>query len=508
MKKDELYFISFSIYRHEITAEMINWQECFICQKGTKEKLRCPGLSKSGAGYSSFSKILNEFVEIGDVPKQLKCKDILKLNTCETDLSKILLDNNAKFHNSCRLHFSKSRLERSRSKTFKDDDLDKSTRGSNIPRSSNKPGSCFFCGRTEGDLHLVSTFQLDKNVRRCATELNDSVLLAKLSAGDMISQDAVYHKKCLVSLYNKVRPSKRDDGHSQRNETENIALAELCAYIEDTRLESDTPVFTLSDLVRLYVRRLEQLNNDCASMKVNSSHLKDKIIQHIPDLHAYKHGRNTLLAFNEDIGEALRGLEDNFEDDAFALTKCASIIRRDLLKQKSHFQGNFSPDCQTDALPQTLRCLVGMILGGANIETQSLAKDEQSALSVAQLIFFNYRSSRKTRPLTNHSTDREPPLPVYLGMKIHAETRKKGLVDTLYSLGLSISYDRLLSISTALGNTAVDQYEEDGVVCPKKLRSGVFTTSAVDNIDHNPSSTTSQGSLHGTAISGNSKPTL
>ena len=110
--------------------------------------------------------------------------------------------------------------------------------------------------------------------------------------------------------------------------------------------------------------------------------------------------------------------------------------------------------------------------------------------------------------MTNHSTDREPPLPVYLGMKIHAETRKKGLVDTLYSLGLSISYDRLLSISTALGNTAVDQYEEDGVVCPKKLRSGVFTTSAVDNIDHNPSSTTSQGSLHGTAISGNSKPTL
>ena len=30
---------------------------------------------------------------------------------------------------------------------------------------------------------------------------------------------------------------------------------------------------------------------------------------------------------------------------------------------------------------------------------------------------------------------------------------------------------------------------------------GVFTTAAVDNTDHNPSSTTSQGSFHGTAIS-------
>ena len=38
-------------------------------------------------------------------------------------------------------------------------------------------------------------------------------------------------------------------------------------------------------------------------------------------------------------------------------------------------------------------------------------------------------------------------------------------------------------------------------MCPPKLRSGLFTTSAVDNIDHNPSSTTAQGSFHGTGIS-------
>ena len=33
------------------------------------------------------------------------------------------------------------------------------------------------------------------------------------------------------------------------------------------------------------------------------------------------------------------------------------------------------------------------------------------------------------------------------------------------------------------------------------MRSNVFTTSAIDNIDHNPSSTTAKGSFHGTAIS-------
>jgi hypothetical protein len=73
-----------------------------------------------------------------------------------------------------------------------------------------------------------------------------------------------------------------------------------------------------------------------------------------------------------------------------------------------------------------------------------------------------------------------------------------------FILGLSVSYDRVLAISTALGNHATDRYHEEGLVCPPQLRSHIFTTSAVDNIDHNPSSNTSQGSLHGTGISGTS----
>ena len=42
---------------------------------------------------------------------------------------------------------------------------------------------------------------------------------------------------------------------------------------------------------------------------------------------------------------------------------------------------------------------------------------------------------------------------------------------------------------------------EDGVVCPAILQKGLFTTSAVDNIDHNHSATTATISCHGTGIS-------
>ena len=68
-------------------------------------------------------------------------------------------------------------------------------------------------------------------------------------------------------------------------------------------------------------------------------------------------------------------------------------------------------------------------------------------------------------------------------------------------MGLSISYDRVMSISTDAANSVCSRFEQDGVVCPPKLREDLFTTGALDNIDHNPSATTAKDSFHGTVIS-------
>ena len=50
-------------------------------------------------------------------------------------------------------------------------------------------------------LHEASTLNIDTRVRDCAHQLQDKMLIAKLSAvGDKISQEAVCHAKCLVAL--------------------------------------------------------------------------------------------------------------------------------------------------------------------------------------------------------------------------------------------------------------------------------------------------------------------
>ena len=58
-----------------------------------------------------------------------------------------------------------------------------------------------------------------------------------------------------------------------------------------------------------------------------------------------------------------------------------------------------------------------------------------------------------------------------------------------------------MDLSTKMGNKVLNHYEEQNLVCPPSLKLNLFTTSALDNIDHNPSSTSSEDSFHRTGIS-------
>ena len=95
---------------------------------------------------------------------------------------------------------------------------------------------------------------------------------------------------------------------------------------------------------------------------------------------------------------------------------------------------------------------------------------------------------------------RETPLPLYTGLTIHTLTRSKNIVNILFRLGISVSSDCILELENALANAVCKRFEEEGVVCLTNLRKGLFTVGALDNIDHNPSSTISQDSFHGTGM--------
>ena len=133
-----------------------------------------------------------------------------------------------------------------------------------------------------------------------------------------------------------------------------------------------------------------------------------------------------------------------YDNEAMYLAKAAKIIRRDIFSMHSGFDGSFDDDCQAKSIPPSLLALVSMILEGPNIKSHG-STNQQSELTIAQLLNFNSKKHPKEAPgLTHHSKDNETPLPLYLGLMIHAKTRRRDLIDTLFELGLSVSYDRVL----------------------------------------------------------------
>ena len=119
----------------------------------------------------------------------------------------------AKWHKTCYVMYNKTNVDRARKKVIRGEcsaPLKNRLLGafSCTSQSDEKLFTCFFCDAlVDNDFHKAATKQLDANVRKMATELNDTHLLVKLVSGDMEATDAVYHKQCLTALFIRHRSS-------------------------------------------------------------------------------------------------------------------------------------------------------------------------------------------------------------------------------------------------------------------------------------------------------------
>ena len=135
----------------------------------------------------------------------------------------------------------------------------------------------------------------------------------------------------------------------------------------------------------------------------------------------------------------------------------------------------------------------------ADIKSQLRFGASKTDLAIAQLFQYNCYARYKEGAATHrHFKDKETSFPVYMGMSVDTKTRKRKLVEMLNENGISIW---VLEISEQLEDATVSKYVKDGVVCAPVLRKGLFTTSAMDNIDHNPNAITATTSFHGTRVS-------
>ena len=490
--------------KYSKSSVVTDYDMCSLCQKNTCEKLQCPA-KWQGVGYKSLADDICEFEKLGKIPMKL---DISRLND-GSGIESTLRKNKASWHKSCRANFNKTKLSRlEKQPEPKLEALASSKITRHKSTDVNEAITCFFCEDEEADgdpLHEASSFDIDNKVRQCAIDLGEKTLIAKLSAGDMIAIEAKYHRKCLAALYNRHRGYKVSNQNKESEsqaQQESIAFAELLVYIEDCSGSEDIPIFKLKDLKTLYEVRLKEMG---VVNPINSTRLKEKILDAIPDISYHQDGRDGLFTFN--VGRALQQV-CNHDAAATHLAKAAQIIRKDIFQKSFTFKGFLKKDKQ-EIIPDSLLTLISMIMEGPNITQQTNPRPATHvvAQSISQLLIYNSSIYSRKGNTLRHSKQMEPPLPIYIAMKTHALTRSRELVTTMHELGLCISYHRLMKLTADMANGVCNKFREEQIVCPSKLRKELFTTMAMDNIDHNLSSTTAQDSFHGTGISVIQHPT-
>ena len=284
------------------------------------------------------------------------------------------------------------------------------------------------CQATAGSagLHNASTYSIDTNVRRIAVELEDTALLAKLAAGDMIAIEAKYHHDCLRRLYNRGRKVV----HKSNNEDDlclhGKAFAELVAFPEGTNSDDDSaPVFKLTDIAQMYKTRVEQLGGIVAT-RIHTTKLKNRLLSVLPDLRAYSKGRDTLLSFEKTVGQALI-TACTHDDEAMRLMQQRMLYEKIFLTQISYLMGRLRKTVTNKKYHHPL-ALVNMALDGVNIKDQSQiahSTTSKAALTISQLLVFNSVKHVWTSDPSKsvcHNRSQETPLPIYVSMKIHAVT--------------------------------------------------------------------------------------
>jgi len=196
------------------------------------------------------------------------------------------------------------------------------------------------------------------------------------------------------------------------------------------------------------------------SGKLNRTRLKNRILSKIPEVQVYHIGREVIFVYKKDVGPAI--FSACGFTDAMHLTKAADIIRKQILQSKVKFTGNFEKESVLNGVPQCLLQLVSMIGHGPDIGSQLENGVSKSDLAIVQLLQYNChkKASKGTRHPQKHSVEREPPFAVYVALLLFAKTRKRQLIDLLFQHGMCISYDRVLEISTQLGDSVVSTYLE------------------------------------------------
>ena len=141
-----------------------------------------------------------------------------------------------------------------------------------------------------------------------------------------------------------------------------------------------------------------------------------------------KSERQVTLTVDDKVGQALfevcAWLD---EENETVLNKVAKIVRKDLFVSHEIFDGDLSEKRQSRSVPNSLVKLISMILEGEKPSRELSADLQKFSVNLSQLIRFNIVKQKRQEGTQKfrHFKNNEPPLPVLIGLMMHARTGKR-----------------------------------------------------------------------------------
>ena len=505
----------------EQSTKQTDWEKCILCKAVSKVagKLICPASSKKancGAGYKTFINDITYYNSFVDSPNAF---DIEGLGNT-SDVFQLLFTNKAKWHNKCRLKYTKQKVYSLLSTPHNEPGT--STVDFGEPEASSSLGrkrsirqvglsteellernrtECMFCEKGSEYAHLkgIQTEYTQDQIRTAATLRNDARVKSILEIGDLFAQEKHYHLNCYLSFVRV--PKEQNSLHKeQASRWSSVAFAEVTMYME----EHSNHVFDINNIIDIYKEAYCNISKSTEPY-VNVTLFTQRLLDNIHGLHRVKSGKQVVLSFDETLSSLVSTSSSVGSDKEMeTFFRAAQIIRKDIFKQDSEAWSSkleFFENQEKAICPKLLTFIQMLISGKSSI--QKGQQRYQESLTISQIISRNTvkRSVQRVSSKKRYTASKETPVTDLIGHLVYQYTRSRNLVDTLYNLGVSTSYTKVIELSEEVTASLIEYYQNKGLVCPPVLQNNTYTMGAIDNIDHNPSSTTSTRSFHGTGIS-------
>ena len=126
---------------------------------------------------------------------------------------------------------------------------------------------------------------------------------------------------------------------------------------------------------------------------------------------------------------------------------------------------------------------------------ESISSRTRVAFTIPQLLISNTAKRSTIAQNLQQRCDVKTPIPLYLGLALHAQDRQKRLIGELHQLVLTVFYSLIMDVRKKFTQAVSKRFKDEGVVVPTNCKRRIFTTATTDN-----TGVSGRHDMHGTSI--------